>query len=98
MNAARQERDAALRRLRSINTGVGFAGVAAIGLISAGVAVAVPGHSSAATTTPAATTPATSPANPGDDGPPGSAVTTVQPPAQIPAPANNPPVVTSGGS
>jgi hypothetical protein len=47
MSSPRAQRDAALIRLRSMNTGMVFAGVAAIGVASAAVAVATPGHATA---------------------------------------------------
>ncbi len=95
---ARAQRDDGLRRLRSLNAGMVFVSVAAIGVASAGVAAAVPGRKS---TPPATGQTAITPNNSavttttGDDG------TVQQVPQQAPQQVNpntNPPVVTSGGS
>ncbi len=89
---ARYERDVALRRLRSVNTGTAFAGIAAIGLMAAGVAVAVPGH--AAASAPHGTTAQQG----GDDAGSNSVTTNVQPPSGVSNTNNQPPAATSGGS
>ncbi|HEX4432022.1 MAG TPA: hypothetical protein VHZ96_22320 [Frankiaceae bacterium] len=86
MPSPRAERDAALVRLRSMNTGMVLAGVAAIGVASAGVAAAAPGHAAARPADPA--TPATGQ----------SSTSNVQQAPQQVNPDTNPPVVTSGGS
>ena len=90
---ARAQRDAALLRLRSLNTAMVFTGVAAIGIASAGVAVAAPGHRTAHPATPA-----TSTGTQDDSGSGGGAPSVQQAPQPQVQPANNPPVVTSGGS
>ena len=90
MSSPRAQRDAALIRLRSMNTGMVFAGVAAIGVASAAVAVASPGHATARPASPAigqSTGSTTS-----DDN-----ANVQQAPQQV-NPNTNPPVVTSGGS
>ena len=104
---ARAQRDASLAKLRSLNAGMVFASVAAIGIASAGVAVAAPGHKAKPTTSnqtvttpgnsgPAATTDDSGGGDGGGDG--GSAVQQPQQQPQQVNPNTNPPVVTSGGS
>jgi hypothetical protein len=89
------DRDAALRRLRSLSTGIVVASAAAVGVISVGVAAAAPGRS--------ATTHRTSPSVPSTSTGSGQDNSALQPPDQAPqniqpAPDPNPPAVTSGGS
>jgi hypothetical protein len=92
---ARAQRDAGLARLRSLNAGIVLAGVGAIGLASAGVAVAAPSHRSSPPT--GGQSPATS-ANSGTSQTANNPATNVQQPPQQVNPNTNPPVVTSGGS
>ena len=99
MSSPRAQRDAALLRLRSMNTGMVVASVAAIGVASAGVAAAIPGHKVAQPASTSVGQPTTSGSVTTDDG--GSNVQQQAPVQQAPQqvnPVNIPPVVTSGGS
>jgi hypothetical protein len=94
MSSPRAERDAALLRLRSMNTGMVVAGIAAIGVASAGVAAAAPGHKSAPPVSPSVGQSSTTGGSTNtDDG----SSDLQQAPQQV-NPNSNPPVVTSGGS
>lgn len=91
---ARAQRDEDLRRLRSLNAGMVFVSVAAIGVASAGVAAAFPGRKSpppATGQTAISTNNSAVTTSNGDD------PSVQQVPQQV-NPNTNPPVVTSGGS
>lgn len=89
-------RDEGLRRLRSLTRGTVVAGLAALGVVSAAVAHAVPGRTHQQASTSGS-------AQGGSASESGSAVpapgdSSLQPPAQAPAPAYSPPAAVSGGS